>query len=463
MLYDLSFLQTGAAWPPPSEKQRLDDYKAHRDLFSGKHAEVYRAQFRRVERITGLDGAHISYPIILNYHRLISLKMADLVFAEQPKITVSEDSAQKTLDKILTETDLLNRAYSAAIDVSRYGDAVLALSLADKDVLSVDGSSPDRWFPVVDKGNIQKRLYDVQAWHYCADPKREDYELRVVIHAPGQTEELRYALRKGGGDSFVIGRELERRSESTGLSASALSTAHNVLTTDSIFGVSDYEIIDSVLWEIMIRVTQISKVLDAHSSPSMSGPDSALENPDGVWVFKAGNYFPRASSDEPPLEYITWDASLEANFKQIEFLLHQLYSLSEMGSAIFGDLKTSTGAIPSGTALRRLMMSPLAKASRVKNSFDRALKRLLESALSLRGIQTQVSIAWKDGLPDDEAEQAQIAATRTGSKATLSQWSAIQRLDDLSDADTRTELDMIRADEEMSTGIGLAEPGPDDT
>ncbi len=91
---------------------------------------------------------------------------------------------------------------------------------------------------------------------------------------------------------------------------------------------------------------------------------------------KVGDYFPCASDTVKP-EYLVWDASMDANFKQIELLTNQLYTISEMGSAVFGDLTNKTGDVPSGSALRRLMMSPLAKARRIANRFDPILKKSL--------------------------------------------------------------------------------------
>ena len=46
-----------------------------------------------------------------------------------------------------------------------------------------------------------------------------------------------------------------------------------------------------------------------------------------------------------------------------------------MGSAIF-DNEIKTGQIASGTALRRMMISPLAKVNRVRMRFDSSLKKL---------------------------------------------------------------------------------------
>lgn len=51
---------------------------------------------------------------------------------------------------------------------------------------------------------------------------------------------------------------------------------------------------------------------------------------------------------------------------------------------------------------------------------------------------------------------AEIMSVRTGGKATLSQYTAIQRLDDMSAADTDAELAMIRSDD-IDSSVGLEE------
>lgn len=236
----------------------------------------------------------------------------------------------------------------------------------------------------------------------------------------------------------------------------------NVKTTDRLFGIDDYQSIDSIVSELMVRVSQISKVLDKHANPSMSGPEGAMEldNATGEWRFRIGDYYPRRSNDEPDVNYITWDASMDANFKQIEILTNQLYTISEMGSAIFGDVTGKTGEVPSGSALRRLMMSPLAKARRVSNSFDPVLKKLISACAALKGIAVDakdITITWNDGLPDDEAENANIMAVRTGNRPTISQHTAIRRLDDMSEEEAAAELDEIRADD-AAADMGSAPP-----
>ena len=457
MLTDLTFLQQGKRWPPPSEANRLNDYAANRKLFENLHSEVYREQMKRIERVIGNFARIVSFPVIFNYQRLMSIKIADLIFGEPPSITIADgdsgsDKKQKLIDRILLETGLFESAYAAALDVSRYGDGLLMVSKRSGGKPAVDVTTPAIWFPVVDKANIKHTLYHVLGYHYLSDESRREWNLRVQLHKtdePGKCEERTYRLT-GAEGSWNIGAELpnENPQIDTQLAACPVFRVPNMLTSDRVFGIDDYEAVDSIISELIVRVSQISKVLDVHANPSMSGPESALEqDPDTKqWRLRVGDYFPRVNKDDPAPEYIIWDASLDANFKQIELLVNQLYTISEMGSAIFGDLSNSTGQVPSGSALRRLMMSPLSKARRIANKFDPVLKQLVSLCASVYGTEIapqEISISWNDGLPDDEAEAAGIMAVRTGNKATISQFSAIKRLDKLSSDDAQSELEQI--------------------
>ena len=96
-------------------------------------------------------------------------------------------------------------------------------------------------------------------------------------------------------------------------------------------------------------------------------------------------------------------------------------------------------------------MSPLAKARRIANKFDPILKQLISACATVYGEDIPVkdiTITWADGLPDDEGELANIMAIRTGNRPTISQHTAIKRLDGASDKDASAELDEIRADDE---------------
>lgn len=467
MLTDLSWLDIGQPFPPLCTRNRLQRYKENRALFEDKHGFVYEEQFERIERVIGNFGSVISYATVINYQKLISLKTADLVFGEKPNITVADDKKQAVIDNIVINTELFDKLYMSAIDFSRYGDSII-MPTADS---NIDVVSPALWFPVVDKINIRRFKYHVFGFIYLINSESQSYGLRVQIHDPKnptECEERNYMLSGKSMSEFKIAKDLTKKKEmklQTHLDTCPVYRISNLITSDRLFGLDDYRSVDSLISELMVRISQISKVLDKFAQPSMTGPQSALQFDEltGQWVLKIGNYFPRNSPEDPEPKYITWDAGMEANFKQIELIINQLYTISEMGSALLGDLSNKTGDVPSGSALRRLMMSPLAKARRVANRYDTPIKKLLSTLAKMQGVDispAEITIKWNDGLPPDPAEDAEIASVRTGGKPTLSQSTAIKRMDNMSSAEVDEELAQIRADtlENSAGSMPLLEP-----
>lgn len=91
--------------------------------------------------------------------------------------------------------------------------------------------------------------------------------------------------------------------------------------------------------------------------------------------------------------------------------------------------------------------------SRIREKLDPALKKAFRLAAKLDGVNVgDISITWQDGLPDDPKESAEIMQIRTGGKATISQYSAIQKLDGRTDTGIDVELDLIRQDDEIASG-----------
>lgn len=464
MLTNLDFLKIGSAWPPPGEIKRLDKYRRNKLIFEGEHEHVYKESFRRITRVIGNFEDVVSYAVICNFQKLISLKVADFLLGELPRISCGDDESKEqiALDRIVENNDLINTCYSSAIDISRYGDGIFNIYKDEEGKGVIDITPPSFYFKVVDPKNLRKIKHHILAHTYKVPRKntsffgrnKEEYDhyLYVEIHSKGYYEKITFKLDDGENYINSVHEKLEK--VPTGLNDFAIVPIHNLLTSDRVYGIDDYSDLDSIISEIEVRLSQISKILDKHAEPSVQGPSSALyKNPNtGEWQLKMGNYFPRDTVEDPPVEYITWEAQLEANFKIIEKLINILAVISEMGSAIF-DTEQKTGNAASGTALRRMMISPLAKVKRTRMRFDTGIKKAIKLASQLGGeniidlSKERINIFWKDGLPDDPKEEAEIMAIRTGNKSTLSQWSAIQRLDNLSDEDTQKELEAILKDE----------------
>lgn len=472
MLTSLNFLNMGQPWPPDCEIDRLKQYNTNRLLFECEHVNVYAEQFKRIQRVIGNFQNVVSYHVLANYQKLITLKVADLLLGEPPKISVGLDGTpeQNTIDKIMESSDLINTGYMNTIDISRYGDGLfLIYKDADLKAGKIDVTQPPMWFPVVSPDNIKKTLNHVLAWTFEADTvkgKKQKY-IKMQIHSKCSYEERVCEIDSSYGS---IGRMVSSQVIKTGLSDFAVIPVPNVITSDRVHGIDDYNDIDSIISEIEVRLSQIAKILDKHAEPSVTGPSICLEkDPEtGEYRLKMGNFFPRDNKEDPEVKYITWDAQLDANFKILEMLINLLHTISEMGSAIFGDTssggKSAGGNAVSGTALKRLMMSPLAKVNRIRMRFDPALKKAIKLCSQLGGegitdlTNAKISIAWKDGLPEDPKEQADIMMVRTGNKATISQYRAIQALDGLTEKDTQLELDRISDDEEKMNPIGGAPP-----
>ncbi|WP_434796636.1 phage portal protein [Terrisporobacter vanillatitrophus] len=462
MLTNLDFLKLGSSWPPENEIHRLEKYHKNQMIFEGEHEQVYKESFKRITRVIGNFEDIVSYSVIANFQKLISLKIADFLLGEPPKITCGDDNSkhQTTLDTISENSDLINTCYSAAIDISRYGDSVFNVYKDEEGKGIIDITQPSFYFKIVDAKNIKKVLHHVLAHTYevtqsesslFSTKENKVKYLYVQIHSKGFYEEITYRINNR---NIIDGVAEELKKIDTGLDDFAIVPVHNLLTSDRVYGIDDYADLDSIISEIEVRISQISKILDKHAEPSVQGPESALERDydTGEYKLKMGNYFIRGTTEDPPVEYVTWEAQLEANFKQIEKLINILAVISEMGSAIF-DNEQKAGQIASGTALRRMMISPLAKVNRSRMRFDSGIKKAIKLASQLGGeniidlSKEKINIFWNDGLPDDPKEQAEIMGIRTGNKSTLSQFSAIQRLDSLSDEDTQKELEAILKDE----------------
>lgn len=468
MLTSLDFLKLGQKFPPASEIDRLEKYYTNKRIFEGEHELVYKENFKRIARHINNFEDIVSYSVIANFQKLISVKIADFMLGEEPVISCGDDNSKQqiAIDTIKENSDLTNTCYSLAIDLSRYGDAVFNIYKDEEGKGIIDITQPSFYFKVVDPQNIRKVQYHVLAHTYKKlkpstilntlfnDENQYDNFLYCEIHTKGYVEKITYQLNKEGYIKTVVE---QTETQETGLDDFAIVPVHNLLTSDRVYGIDDYADLDSIISELEVRISQVAKILDKHAEPSMQGPDTALtyNKSTGSYELKAGNYFPMQGKDDAEVKYITWEAQLEANFKQIEKLINILAVISEMGSAIF-DFDNKLGTAASGTALKRMMISPLAKVNRTRMRLDNSLKKAIKLCSQLGGEnivnleKEKINIFWNDGLPSDLKEDAEIMQIRTGGKATISQYSAIKRLENTTDEDTQAELQAIQEEESMS-------------
>ena len=457
LLTNLDFISPGKPWPPPTEAERLERYAQNRLLFEGKHELVYKDWIRLLR-----EDQQATLEMVLNWHKRLTLLFADLLLGEPPRISAGDQDSpeQEAIERIIEDNGLMNVAYEVVLDLSRFGTGIFKIRYDGRAI--IEGQQPAIWFPVIKPDNIKEIQAHVLAWAYEDDIQERGKTvtkkyLQTEIHERGKITTAKYPI-----ENNIIGLAIEYAEIETGIDEFLVVPVNNVLTTDRITGLDDYSDLDSIIQELETRIAQISRILDKHADPNMYGPDTALEHDPttGQWGYRGGGkYFPVGQGEQPP-GYVTWDGQLDAAFRQIDLLMEQLYILSETSAAAFGQLKS--GLAESGTALRRLMMAPLAKVNRIRLRFDPALKEvlwlasLLEKAQGMSGamVLEDIHIDWKDGLPDDEQELTQNEVQRYTAGLTSLE-SSLRRLYGLEGDALQEEIDRIKGEQQTQGNTNL--------
>jgi hypothetical protein len=279
---------------------------------------------------------------------------------------------------------LFNTAYEVALDVSRFGVGLFKIRHDERAIVEAQHA-----LGLVSGGlsRTMSRMSRLMCW---LDLRAEEQSgaggqrllqryLKLEIHEKGRITTRLHKLAAGNIAGLV-----EESIVQTGVDDFLVVPVFNLSTSDRLTGLDDYSDLDSIVQELEIRMAQISRILDKHADPNMCGPDSALEQDltTGQWTYRGGGkYFPVGQGEQPPA-YVTWDGQLEAALKQLDVLMEQFYTLErDQSAAAFGQLKA--GLAESGSALRRLMMAPLAKVNRIQLRFDPALKDVLMAGFEL--------------------------------------------------------------------------------
>lgn len=440
-----------------AELERLERYASNKKLFEAKHDQVYKHWIKLLRR-----DKQATLEIILNWPKRLSKLWADLLVGEPPEITAGEPDGkeQKYLEKLIENNNLISVIYQVVIDCSRFGTGLFKLRFDGRNIL-VEGIPPDIWFPVVNPANIKEITHHVFAWTQVIDETisagaiKKQIHLFVEIHEPGKITSLVFEMKDGIGGGRIGRLVQEAKVQTVPIQDFLVIPFHNDLTTDRLYGMDDYVDLDPVVQELEVRFSQISKILDKHSDPNMAGPASALEEDvetGEVTVRGGGSFYPMEPGDNPP-QYITWDGELESNFQYIDKLMEQFYAISETSPAAFGQLKA--GLAESGSALRRLMLAPLAKVARLRMHLDPVVKLLLwitsQFDMAVEGqevvILENIEIEWKDGLPADFTEDATNESTLYMAGLTSLE-SSLKRLFGLKGKALQDELERIKAEKQ---------------
>lgn len=444
MLTSFDAIRAGALFPP-TDGDRLDTYDKVDSLLSGDHLDVFRDGFARLMRD---DGTIVE--INLPWPRKLRLLFSDLLCGEPGTITASDESQQRYLDSLVRNLDLWRNIYECSGDTVIYGDGLFKLKKRNG-MASLMTQPPSYWFPVVAEDDVREVLGHMLAWKVnlgTADtPKWVGF---AEIHEPGYISTMRFEFDYSGERISRVTDQSRRIP--TGVSGFLIFHAPNWRTSRELFGHSILDDADSLLSEIEVRLSQMSRVLDKHSDPGMYGPEAGLEqDQNGEWHVKGGQFYAVGEGETPP-GYVTWDGQLFPNLEFLKFLREEWYTATDTSPALFG--KMEQGMAESGSALKRLLISPLAAVNRLRLTYDSVVRDVLRTAAELEGVMlSDVTIGWKDGLPEDPMEAAQVEQTRASAGNTSTR-SSVERLDGLRGIELERELERIES-EKQAPPIGV--------
>lgn len=481
---------TGAQYPPQSDIERLAKYARGRKIFDGKQYEVFeRASelLKDTPHATQLEKLYIA----VNLMDVLLTKPADLMVGEPPTFESGQPDdtiEQKRTNSIVEENDLVQLIHETVIGAGYRGDSYWKTYFSYRHDYSelesvpdgvkpepiIESVNPSYIFPEFASGSVKRVKAINIAYVEWVDVGTTEIPFLVVErHIPGQIQYSRFKLYQNGVDSqygFPISTYKISDQVATGKEEDVVYTGLNRIpihhipyksTDDDYYGISGIEKIDSVLAAIQDTLCSLDYILHKHSDPTAYGPDIGEGD-----VRMSGKYLPIDKNDVTP-GYMTFLSSqqLDGIFRELDILLSLVFQMSETPQWLFGTIVAGNGgkggegtSHTDGAAIKARFMPILSKVKRIRVHVDRAVRDALWTAMELENYANDgvdgfnqyepvyPKVAWKDGIPANEKEQAEIMQIRTGGRATIDVKTAVKRMDELDDNQAEQIIARIQED-----------------
>lgn len=493
----------GGQYPPDNEIERLALYKRMRKIFDGKLYEVYERASDLLKDTPAAAQLAKLY-IAVNLVDVIVTKPSDLMVGDPPSFESgeSDDTAeQQALNSIVEENDITQLIHELVVSAGIRGDSwIKAYYAARQDMSAVaDAGLPYEQpapepiieavdasyvFPELARGSRKKfRAINIAYIEHVSDGNDEVSYLNVERHIPGYIIYERYKAYDKGVDNsygvpiptYVIGEQVPTgRNEDivvTGVNRPLVFHIPYKSVDDNWRGIGGIEKLESILAAINDRIVQIDYILWKHADPIVYAPAGIDDEGTADNAVRWGGKLIEVEKGDVIPGYMTWSGELDAAFKELDMLLSLVFVQSEtpqwlFGTVVAGSDKGGTGTSHTdGVAIKARFMPILSKVKRIRTHVDRALRDALWTAMELENFANDgvegfeqykpvyPKINWRDGIPKNEREEAEIYQIRTGAKPTLDVKSAIKRMDSYDDLQAEEIVKRIEADEKATAFV----------
>lgn len=500
--------EIGAQFPHEDHIERLAKYKRLRKVYEGKAYEVYERAVKIIKdspQAEQLDKLHIACNIV----DPIVKKPADMLVGERPTFDTSrpsEEVVSQRLADIVEKNNIEQLVHELVIGGGYRGDSWIKVrygyseDYSELEALGLPVPTDAEMRPIIEhvdamtvfpetvEGNIKQfKAINIARLEFVEKKKTilgtvEEVYLNVERHLPGYIIYERYRLEDKSVDTtygvpistFYIVEKVPTGRENdiveTGVPFPLVFHIPYTSLDDTWQGECTLEKLESLIAALHDRIAQIDYILWKHSDPQMYGP--AIETDESTRV--GGRYIEVEKDDVVP-GYMTWNSQLDGAFKQLDKILGMIFQIAETPDWLFGTSIIGDGNKAGGTshttnaAIKSRYLPIISKVQRIRLHVDKAIRDALYAAQLLENYANRdnknfvtyepvrPTIVWKDGIPSDLKELAEIASIRTGGKPTLDVKTAIRRMDDVDGIEADRIIRNIAEDEAREHGFVDAE------
>ena len=438
--------------------KRLSDYEDYRNLYDGDFTKAFSSTVLKIRKRYPLDNT--TAQSLININLFWALTDFFKGFLTNQGITVNVDDAKQSVwDEISKENNFISVLKEVYIDNSRFGNGIFKAALENGKV-KIFSVCPDCWIPVFKQGNLN----DIEG-HILVYPleiiengAKKEFK-KVEKHHKGYVENEIWTSNNGTfgrlleEDEMAMFNTLPIDDFSDYWEDFLVFPTKNTTESDSYFGESDYKRCKSIVEEIMLTVSQNSKIINRHANPKLSGSEQNLEmNPVTNERIFPDTDFLKVGTDGIKPEYITADLQADAIQKHLDMLMSFFYILTKTPPQAYGlDISGNM----SGESLRKIFIAALSKVDDIKQvSFTSTIQNVVKCAMALNSTPVDsVNVAWGEPIPSDYSEMVATENSRVAA-GTQSKLTTIMTLDNVSEEDAMAEIERINEEQNMNSQDG---------
>lgn len=429
---------------------RLQSYETYRNLYRSDFSKPFANVIYKIRKRYPLDNTTAQTLIEVNLFKALTDFYKFLTTNSEFKIETQQKDVWENLAK---ENNFISVLKEVCVDNSRFGNGLFKVSVVN-DRIKIFSVCPDCWFSVFKNGNLNKLEGHILIYDIKKDGQR--YKHIEKIHR-GYIENEVWQVANDSLSFQVDAKEFGLKDTddfSDKWDDFVLFPVKNSCESDTYYGESDYKSCMSIVEELMLTISQNSKIINRHANPKMAGSiENTQLNPVTGERYVPNTDFYTVGKDGVKPEYITADLQSQAIKEHIDTLMQFFYIMTKTPPQAFGiDISGNM----SGESLQKIFMSAVSKVEDVRTvSLNNAIIKVIECALAFSGYKdADVSIDWGNAIKLDYTEIVKACNDRVLA-GTQSKLSAIKEMDNLTDEQAQEELTLIQVEQRQEAAAPI--------